>query len=67
MTQPERLLNYLTEYGPITALGCWAILGVYRASDAAHKLRKKGYPVHTKIVEVKNKFGEVIRVAEYRL
>ena len=67
MTQADRLLNYLTEYGPITALGCWAILGIYRASDAAYKLRKQGKPVQTTIVEVKNKFGEVIRVAEYRL
>lgn len=63
--QQERLLKYLEIHGKITPMVAWNTLGIYRLSDVVLKLRKKGYPIITERVKVKNRFGEKCRVAEY--
>lgn len=66
-TQVNRLHKYLTLHGKINPLEAWNELGVYRLGARVFDLRKQGVNITSCTVEVKNKFGEVCRVAEYRL
>lgn len=65
MTQSNRLLDYLKTNGTINPLESWQQLGIYRLSDTVFRLRKEGYLIRTDLVEVKNQFNEVCRVANY--
>jgi len=67
MTQKERLLEWLQENGPINPLLAWRRLGIYRLSDTIFRLRKDGWDIATKTIDVKNQFDEKCHVAEYGL
>ena len=67
-SQNEMILNYMqthkrgiTQYKALERFGC------LRLSGRIHDLREMGYPIMTNIIEVPNRYGEVSRVAEYRL
>lgn len=67
-TQNERILKYLqTHKRGITQLQALEKLGVLRLSGRIHDLREMGYPIMTNIIEVPNRYGDVSKVAEYRL
>lgn len=66
-TQPDRLLAYLQQHGSIRPLEALNELGIYRVADPAHKLRKRGIDVRTRMVKVTNRWDEVTEVAEYYL
>lgn len=67
MTQKKRVLEYLRNNKSITPMEAWEKLGIYRLGDAIFKLRKDGHDVQSSLIDVKNRFGESCRVAEYRL
>ena len=68
MSQNEKILKYLqTHKRGITQLKALEKFGCLRLSGRIHDLREQGYPIMTNIVEVPNRYGEVSRVAEYRL
>jgi len=67
MNQRERLLNHLQNNRTVRPLEALSKLGIYRLSDTVFQLRKQGYNIHTKLVEVRNQFDEDCRVAEYEL
>ena len=68
MSQEERILRYLkTHKKGITPLVALEKFGCLRLSGRIHDLREQGYPIMTNIVEVPNRYGDVSRVAEYRL
>lgn len=66
-TQCERLLSHLQQHGKIDQLKAWSELGIYRLGARMFDLRKQGHKIAKKTIDVKNKFGEACRVAEYRL
>ena len=66
-TQPARLLATLlrgAHVGPMKGLNA---LGIYRLSDTVLQLRRLGWAVITKRVDVSNRFGEACHVADYHL
>lgn len=65
--QNERLLAYLEDHRDIDPLTAWAELGIYRLGARIHDLRSAGHPITSDRKEVENRFGEVCRVARYRL
>lgn len=67
MTQTERVLDYLTQFGSITALEALRDLGIMHLSSRITELRQRGYPVERDMIEVKNRFGEKTRVARYKV
>lgn len=67
MSQKQRLLDFLKKYGKINPLQAWRDLGIYRLSDTVLQLRKEGHDIETTKIEVKNKFDEDCKVAEYRI
>ena len=67
MTQQERILQYLQSGRTLTRLNSWSELGVLEAPARISELRSKGISIDTKMVEVKNRYGEKTRVAEWSL
>lgn len=67
MTQTDRVLDYLRQFGSITALEALRDLGIMHLSSRITELRQRGYPVERDMIEVKNRFGEKTRVARYRV
>ena len=67
MTQSERILRHLTDYGSITSMEAMADYGIMRLASRVNDLRKAGTPIITECVEGVNRYGEKTRYARYRL
>jgi hypothetical protein len=67
MSQNDRILDYLNTVGPIRPMTAWNDLGIYRLASRINDLRKAGHKIHTKKVEVVNRWGESTYIAEYSL
>lgn len=67
MTQTERVLQYLKDFGSITPLQALSDLGVMRLGARIWDLRQEGYPITRRMVGSKNRYGESVSFAEYRL
>lgn len=67
MTQTERVLQYLKDFGSITPLQALSDLGVMRLWARIWDLRQAGYPITRRMVGSKNRYGESVSFAEYRL
>lgn len=66
-TQSMRILNYMREHGSITQDDATKKLGVMRLASRISELKKNGYVIHSKMVRVKNRYGETCRVKRYSL
>ena len=66
VTQIDRLLQYLREYGYITPLRALNELGIMRLSARIKELRQLGHHITTEFIEVRTRDGKT-RVAQYTL
>lgn len=66
-TQCERILKYMHDFGSINPLEAMADLGVMRLGARIYDLKKNGHPITRKMVKKKNRYGEPVSFAEYRL
>ena len=66
-TQCNRRLDYLETNDGIDPLTAWRDLGIYRLGARVFDLRKAGHPITRVMREVDNRFGEICRVAYYKL
>ena len=67
MTQNERVLNYIADFGSITTLDAFADLGVTRLASRIHELTRRGYSFERETVTAKNRFGESVHYTRYRM
>lgn len=67
MTQNERILKYLRDFGSITSLDAMRDLGVMRLASRVCELRQAGYDIVSEDETSKNRYGETARYARYRL
>lgn len=67
MTQTERVLKYIEDYGSITSLEAFADLGVTRLSAAIFNLRKRGWPITSETEASTNRYGDTVHYARYKL
>lgn len=67
MTQCERVVKYMQDFGSITHLQAVADLGVQRLAARVSDLKKAGYKISGRWVKGKNRYGEPTRFVEYRL
>lgn len=67
MTQTEKILNHLQEFGTITAGEALTEYGIMRLASRISDLKKSGVPVRKRMVKSKNRFGESVSFAEYSL
>jgi hypothetical protein len=67
MTQQERILEYLKEGKTLTRLNAWDNLGILEAPARISELRNKGHQIQTGFKTVLNRYGEKVKIAEWRL
>lgn len=66
-TQVELVLDYINEFGSITHLDAINELGVLRLASRISDLKKQGYTIESKMVNVLNRRGKTCRVKRYWL
>ena len=67
-SQCEMILKYLrTHKTGITQMKALEKFGCLRLSGRIYDLRDQGYDIVTNMIEVKNRYDEISRVAQYRL
>lgn len=67
MTQCERILRHLEDYGSITSLEAMTEYGIMRLASRISDLKKLGYPIIGDTETGKNRYGEETRFSRYRL
>ena len=67
MTQSERILRHLTNFGSITQGEALEEYGIMRLASRVNDLRRDGVPIVTEVVTGKNRYGEKTRFARYRM
>ncbi len=67
ITQCERIVRYMNEFGCITPLDALSDLGVMRLASRISDLRKAGVPIKKEMVSAKNRYGETVHFAKYQI
>lgn len=67
ITQNQRVLDYLTEFGSITPLEALRDLGIMRLGARVFELRAEGHMITTDMVNVKSRWGENTKIARYSI
>ena len=67
MTQLDRIMRHLEDYGSITSLEAVSEYGIMRLASRIHDLKMQGVPVIKKMESSKNRYGEPVSYARYRL
>ena len=65
-TQLTRIRQYLDTGKPLTRLIAFEQLGIGNITARISELRYSDYPLKTRMITVKNRFGERVRVAEWK-
>lgn len=67
ITQNDRVLRYIREFGSITQLEALQDLGVMRLASRVSDLRRQGVKIVSKTEAVKNRYGETCHIKRYSL
>lgn len=67
MTQKQRILKYLNDFGSITPMQAFHDLGITKLATRISEMKKDGYTFHTETVKAKNRYGESTHFAKYSL
>lgn len=67
MTQCERVLEYINEFGSITTLQAFTDLGCTRLASRICDLKKQGYDFKKEFVSDRNRYGETVCFIKYSL
>lgn len=67
MTQSEMILEYLRSHDDITQLDAFVHIGCSRLGARIFDLKKKGYPIETKMKKVTKANGKTTYVGAYSL
>ena len=67
VTQAEKILDYIDQFGSITQYEALQDLGVMRLASRISDLKKLGFPIESEVQPVQNRFGETCYIKRYRL
>ena len=67
MTQTEKVLEHMKQYGSITATEAMNEYGIFRLASRISDMKKSGVPVRKRMIKAKNRFDEPVCFAEYSL
>ena len=67
MTQGDRIIQYMRDFGSISALEAMRDLGVMRLASRISELKQAGADIEVTMEATKNRYGEIARYARYRL
>lgn len=65
MTQSERIIRHLRDYGSISSMEAVQEYGIMRLASRISDLRRAGIPIHREMVSAKNRYGEATSYARY--
>lgn len=67
MTQAQKVLRHMEDFGSITALEAMNEYGIFRLASRISDLKKDGYIIASETVGVKNRYDETCYVKRYSL
>lgn len=67
LTQYDRVLDHLQRNGKLSQKQAIRLFGAYRLSDIIYRMRRDGYNISTTFKSGKNRFGDSVSWAEYKL
>lgn len=67
LTQCERVLRHIQDYGSITSAEAIQEYGIYRLASRISDLKKLGVPISKEMVSGKNRYGERTSYARYSI
>ena len=67
LTQCERIIRHLKDYGSITSREAMLEYGIMRLASRINDLKGQGYAISSEIGKGKNRYGETTHFAVYRL
>lgn len=66
-SQIEAIIQYLRKNKTITSLQAFKLFNATRLSGIIYVLKERGFEIETELVEVKNRYGHITRIAVYHL
>ena len=67
MTQRDRVIQYIKDFGSITRAEAFNELGIVELAARICELERMGYKFEKKIVYRENRYGEMIHFTKYTL
>lgn len=67
MTQCDRILRHLNDYGTITSITAMSEYGIMRLASRISDLKREGHLIRSEIKTGTNRYGEKTHYSEYRL
>lgn len=67
MTQRQRIINYIREFGSITSWEAYSDLGITQFATRVKELKEEGYEFKTEWESKKNRYGEPVSFKRYSL
>lgn len=67
LTQRERLIRYMNDFGSISRAEAMQELGIANATARMSEIRRLGYPLRTRTRYGKNRYNEPVHWTEYYL
>ncbi len=67
MTQNDRILRHLRDYGSISSMEAVQEYGIMRLASRISDLKKAGIPIRREMVAGKNRYGENTSYARYSI
>lgn len=67
MTQGERILQYMRDFGSITPMEAFRDLGITKLSTRVGELERQGHRIIRKPVDGINRYGEKTRYMSYSM
>ncbi len=67
MTQTEKILKHMEQYGKITPIEAMQEYGIMRLASRISDLKKAGYKIKKGVCTSTNRYGEKVYFAEYSL
>lgn len=65
MTQKERIVKYMDDFGSISTMEAFTQLGITRLASRIHELVSNGMPIKKEMVSSKNRYGEEVHYMRY--
>lgn len=66
-SQISDIIHHLRKYKSITSMEAIRRYGATRLSGIIYLLKERGFEIETEMVETKNRYGHVTRIAVYHL
>lgn len=67
MTQCERVLQYMKDWGSITTREAFNDLGCARLASRIHDLEQQGHRINRETMHTENRYGEKTHYTKYSL